>query len=227
MAAYDLEEQEQLDELKTWWKMHGNLVTAVITVAAMAVLAWQGWNWWQRNQAAQASGLYGGVQIAAAQKDAKRARELAGELIDKYSGTTYAGLAALLSAKAQADGGDIKSARAQLAWAADNAKDNGVRDLARLRLAAVLLDENAYDEALGKLTAEPAAALAPRFGELRGDILAAQGKAAEAKTAYEAAIAKLDALIKEGGSEARAHGPYREMLQSKLDALAGGRGEGK
>jgi predicted negative regulator of RcsB-dependent stress response len=223
MAAYDLEEQEQLDELKTWWKMYGNLVTAVITAAAVLVLAWQGWNWWQRNQGTQASGLYGGVQLAAAQNDAKRARELAGELIEKFSGTTYAGLAALLSAKVQADGGDPKSAKAQLAWAADNARDDSVRDLARLRLATLLFDEKAHDEALARLAAEPAASLAPRFSELRGDILTAQGKAAEAKVAYETAIAKLDAIIKESGSEARGHAPYRDLLQGKLDGLGGGK----
>ena len=222
MAAYDLEEQEQLEELKTWWKMHGNLVTAVVTVAAVAVLAWQGWNWWQRNQSAQASGLYSGLQLAVAQKDVKRTRELAGELIDKYSSTNYAGLAALLSAKALADGGDSKSARAQLAWAVDNAKDDGVRDLARLRSAAVMLDEKANDEALKQLAAEPTPSLAPRFNELRGDILAAQGKITEAKTAYEAAVAKLDAIIKSADSEGRAHGPYRDMLQSKLDVIGGG-----
>lgn len=221
MAAYDLEEQEQLEELKTWWKMHGNLVTTVVTVAAVAVLAWQGWNWWQRNQAAQASGLYSGVQLAVAQKDVKRAREQAGELIEKYSSTHYAGLAALLSAKVLAEGGDGKSARAQLAWAADNAKDDAIRDLARLRMAAVLLDEKAPDEALKQLAQEPTAGLAPRFNELRGDILLAQAKAAEARTAYEAALAKLDVLIKSAvDSEARAHAPYRDMLQSKLDALA-------
>lgn len=220
MAAYDLEEQEKLDELKTWWKMYGNLVTGVVTVAALAVLAWQGWNWWQRTQAAQASALYGGVQAAAAQKDPKRARELAGELIDKFSGTTYAGLAALISAKVQAEGGDMKSARAQLAWAADNVGDEGLRDLARLRLAAVLLDDKAYDEALAKLAAEPLPAFAPRFNELRGDILIAQGKAAEARAAYEVALAKLEPLMKDGSTEARAHGPYRDMLQAKLDAVA-------
>jgi predicted negative regulator of RcsB-dependent stress response len=223
MAAYDLEEQEQLDELKTWWKMYGNLVTAVVTAAALAVLAWQGWNWLQRNQAAQASALYGGVQAAVAQKDTKRARELAGELIDKFSGTTYAGLAALMSAKTQMESGDMKSARAQLGWAADNAKEEGVRDLARLRLAAVLFDDKAYDEALARLAAEPSPALAPRFNELRGDILAVQGKAGEAKAAYQAALARLDSMTKDGSSDARAHGSYRDMIQAKLDSVGAGR----
>jgi predicted negative regulator of RcsB-dependent stress response len=223
MATYDLEEQEQIDELKTWWKMHGNLVTAVMVLVALAVLGWQGWNWWQRNQAAQASALYGGVQMAAGQQDVKRLRQLAGELIDKYSTTTYAGLAALLSAKVQAESGDAKSAQAQLAWAADNARDEGVRDLARLRLAALLLDDKSYDEALKRLTPDPAPAFAPRFDELRGDILAAQSKITEARSAYEAALTKIDAVLKEGGSEARVIAAYRELLQGKVDALGGGK----
>jgi predicted negative regulator of RcsB-dependent stress response len=220
MAAYDLEEQEQLDQLKTWWKMYGNLVTALVTAAALVALGWQGWNWWQRSQSAQASGLYGALQQAAAQKDAKRVRELAGELIDKYSGTSYAGLGALISAKAQVDGGDVKTAQAQLTWASQHAGDEAVRDLARLRLAAVLLDEKSYDQAAKLLSPDPAPAFQPRFSELRGDILAAQGKLAEARAAYQAALEKLAAASKETSeAEGARRGPYRDMLQLKLDAL--------
>jgi predicted negative regulator of RcsB-dependent stress response len=221
MAAYDLEEQEQLDELKTWWKMHGNLVTTLVTVAALVVVAWQAWNLWQRTQAAQASGLYAGVQEAMSRGDAKRSRELAGELIDKFSGTPYAAMAALLSAKAQTEGGDMRTAQVQLAWAVEHAKNDGIRDLARLRLAAILLDQKAYDDALKQLAVEPAAPLAARFGEMKGDILAAQGKSAEAASAYEAAIAKVDTVIKEGGSAAAVSTNYREVLQAKRDSLGG------
>lgn len=216
MAVYDLEEQEQLDELKTWWKQYGNLVTAIAMAVSVAVVGWQGWNWWQRNQSAQASAIYSAVEQASAQQDAKRVRELAGELIDKFSGTAYAGMAALLSARAQVEAGDAKGARLQLAWAAENARDEAMRDLARLRLAAVMLDEKAHDEALKQLAAEPAAAFAPRYAELRGDILSAQGKKAEAKAAYETALAKLDALEKSGGGNL--HGPYRDMLRAKGDS---------
>lgn len=217
MAVYDLEEQEQLDELKTWWKVYGNLVTAIVVALALAVLAWQGWNWWQRQQAAQASAVFSALQAATAQRDAKRARELAGELIDKYSVTSYAGMGALLSARAQVDAGDAKSARVQLAWAAENARDPGLRDLARLRLAAVMLDEKAYDEAIKQLAAEPAASYAPRFAELRGDILAAQGKVAEARTAYDLVLTKFDALARD--DENRQRGGYKEMVQTKRDSL--------
>lgn len=218
MATYDLEEQEQIDELKTWWRMYGNLVTAVAVAVALVVVGWQGWNWWQRKQSAEASVLYSAMQDAAAMNDAKRTRDIAGELIDKYSGTAYAGMAAMFSAKTQADGGDAKTARAQLAWAADNAKEDALRDLARLRLAALLLDDKAYDEALKQLAAEPAPAFAPRYAELKGDVLAVQGKPAEARAAYDAALAKLDALNKD---QAAARGPYHDVLKAKLDAVGG------
>jgi len=217
MATYDLEEQEQLDELKTWWTMHGSLVTGILVAVALAVAGWQGWNWWQRQQAAQASAVFSALQTATVQNDAKRARELAGELIDKYSVTNYAGMGALLAARVQAEAGDAKSARVQLAWAAENAKDPGLRDLARLRLAAVMLDDKAYDDALKQLAAEPAIAFAPRFAELRGDIFAAQGKSVEARNAYDLALTKFDALAKD--DENRQRGGYKEIIQTKRDSL--------
>jgi predicted negative regulator of RcsB-dependent stress response len=217
MAAYDLEEQEQLDELKTWWKMYGNLVTGLLLVIALAMAGWQGWNWWQRQQAAQASVVFANLQAAAMQRDVKRVRELAGELVDKYSVTAYAGMGAMLAARVQVDTGDARNARVQLGWAAENAKDPGLRELARLRLATLLLDEKSYDEAMKQLATEPLAPFAPRFAELRGDILAAQGKAAEARTAYESALTKLAALAKD--DEARQRSGYKDVLEAKRDAL--------
>lgn len=219
MATYDLEEQEQIEELKTWWKLHGVLVTGVITAAAVAVVGWQGWQWWQRGQAAQAAQLYGGVQQALAQQDVKRVRQLSGELIDKYSGTAYAGMAAMLSGKVLAETGDLKSAQAQFGWAAEHAKDDGLRDLARLRQAIAFAEDKAYDEALALLSVPPAPALMPRYLEVRGDVLSVQGKSADARQAYDEALKALDAARKE---ESMPTGPYGEILQAKRDA-AGGR----
>jgi predicted negative regulator of RcsB-dependent stress response len=223
MAVYDLEEQEQLDELKTWWKRYGNVVTGILFAAAVGLAAWQGWNWWQRNQAVQASAVFSGLQQAAGQGDAKRVRELAGELIDKYSGTSYAGMGALVSARIQVDRGDAKNAQVQLAWAAEHARDAGLRELARLRLALVLLDEKSYDAALKQLAIEPSAPFAARYAELRGDILAAQGKLGEAVAAYALALEKVDAMMKKDEAGAEAHAAYREVLQSKHDALGAGK----
>ncbi len=219
MATYDLEEQEQISELKTWWRMYGNLVTAVLLAVSAGVVGWQAWNWYQRTQAAEASVIYAAVQKGAMERDAKRVREAAGELTEKYPGTAYAAMAALTSARMQFDAGDLKTARAQLQWVADKARDRDLRDLGRLRLAHVLFDDKALDEALKLLADEPVPAFAARFGELKGDILLAQGKNAEAKAAYQAALAKQDAAEKAEGSQGGRETRYRDLLQVKLDSL--------
>lgn len=222
MAAYDLEEQEQISAIKAWWERYGTLVTALVTVLAVAVVGYQLWNWYQRGQSAQAAVLFAAVQKAAAEKDAKTVRERTGELLEKYSGTAYAGMAALISGKVQFEAGDLKTARAQLTWAAENARDVELRDLARLRVAYVLFDEKAYDEALKQVEKEPLAAYAARFAELRGDVYAAQDKRAEARAAYQSALARLDDIQKSGIEFGRAPTPYRELLQTKLEALGEG-----
>lgn len=219
MAVYDLEEQEQIDELKTWWKQYGSLVTGLVLAVTVIMAAWQGWNWWQRNQAVQAGGVYSLIERAAGAHDAKKVREATGELIDKYSGTSYAGMAALLSAKMQMESGDRKTAKLQLGWVMDNAHGSDLRDLARLRLASVLLDEKAYDEALKLLVSESATPFAPRFSETRGDIFSAQGKLGEARSAYQAALNKIDEAQKISADQRR--GQYRDLLHVKLESLGG------
>jgi len=204
MAHYDLEEQEQIDTLKTWWKMYGNLVTGVVVAASLGVIGWQGWNWYQRNQVAQASAIYGVLEQAVATNDVQKTKAAAGELAEKYGRTGYAALGALLAAKQSFEAGDLKTARVQLTWATENARDE-VRDLARLRLAAVLLDDKAFDEALKQLDAAHAAAFDARFLEMKGDVLVAQGKKPEARAAYKAALDK-------GGAGG-------ELLRQKLDNL--------
>ncbi|HNL98635.1 MAG TPA: tetratricopeptide repeat protein, partial [Accumulibacter sp.] len=146
MATYDLEEQEQIAELKAWWKQYGNLVTTLATVASLGVIAWQGWNWYQRNQAVQASAAYAVLQKAVLDNDAQRIKAASGELLEKYGSTTYAALAALKAAHMASAANDAKTAKLQLQWVAEHASDD-LRDLARLRLATLLIDEKAYDEA--------------------------------------------------------------------------------
>ncbi|MGE5470792.1 MAG: tetratricopeptide repeat protein [Bacteroidota bacterium] len=208
MAHYDLEEQEQIASLKTWWKMYGNLVSGVVVAASVAVIGWQGWNWYQRSQTAQASAIYGVLEQAVAARDAQKIKAAAGELAEKFGGTSYAALGAMLAAKQSFEAGDLKTARTQLTWAAEHGKDE-LKDLARLRLAAVQLDEQAYDEALKQLEAAHAEAFDGRFLEMKGDVLVAQGKKADARAAYKAALDK---------SEGKA-GSARELLQLKLDSL--------
>ncbi|HQO29936.1 MAG TPA: tetratricopeptide repeat protein [Accumulibacter sp.] len=226
MATYDLEEQEQIAELKAWWKQYGNLILGLLTAASLAVLAWQGWNWYQRNQAAQASAIHAVLQKAIQDKDMQRVKAASGEMVEKFPATALAPLAALSAAKAFHDTGDAKTAKLQLAWVVEHGRDE-VRDLARLRLATLLIDEKAYDEALQHLATPGSAAFAVRFADGRGDVLAAQGKKSEARAAYQSALDKLIEAEKAPGEknslqDARANAAYRELLQLKLDSLGDG-----
>ncbi|WP_301102736.1 tetratricopeptide repeat protein [Propionivibrio sp.] len=225
MATYDLEEQEQLAEIKTWWKQHGNLLINMLTAVALVVIAWQGWSWYQRNQAAQASLVYNVLQKAVVDKDSQRTKAASGELLEKFGSTSYAALGALTTAKAMIDAGDVKTAKLQLLWVIEHGRDE-LRDVARLRLAAVLLDEKDFVQALQQLEGTVSPGFEARFADNRGDILSAQGKSAEALAAYQGALARLDDANSKGRNlaqswQGQSNAVYRELLQQKLDALGG------
>ena len=209
--AYDLEEQEQLATLKGWWKDNGNQVLAVIATAAIAAAAWQGWRMWQANQAQQAAAQYEALLKAAQTGDAKALRDAGGTLVESYSRTLYSSMGALASARFYFERGDGKNARAQLQWAFEHSPSEELRDIARLRLAALLLDEKAHDEALALLDAKHSAPLDAQYAVLKGDILSAKNKPAEAKAAYRLALEKSDARSS----------AFRAGVQLRLDALGG------
>lgn len=214
MAAYDLEEQEQLAEIKSWWKQHGNKVVGALLAASLTVAGWQGWNWYQREQAAQASAIFSVLKEAAERGDSQRVKAASGELLEKFGSTPVAALGALTAARAAFDAGDVKTARAQLGWVVENGKDEA-RELARLRLATLLIDEKAWDEALRLLDGPVAEGFAARFADVRGDVLAAAGRQTEAAAAWKQALAALAT----GAVPARdANSPYRELLRLKLEA---------
>jgi predicted negative regulator of RcsB-dependent stress response len=210
MATYDLDEQERLDELKAWWKRWGNLV---LTVLAIVLASAAGWRWWQNhtlNQSLQAATVYDTLTRSLAAGNAKAALESGSVLVDQYGKTAYAPRAALLMARLNVDSKELKSARTQLEWVIANTKETALRDLARLRLAGVLLDEKQYDAALKQLDSPHSDAFAARFDDLKGDILLAQGKQGEARAAYQSAFGKL-----------AEDNPYRNIVELKLDAVGG------
>ncbi len=215
MAVYDLEEQEQIDELKAWWNKWGNLITSIAVACAVASVGWQGWKWYQRQQSAEAAGLFAVVEKAAAAGDAAAAREATGKIVGEYGSTPYATLASLRSAKIQADAGETDNAALPLEWVMKHADLPAVRDIARLRLAAVRLNAGDAAAAESLLTDPVDETLMVRYNDLRGDALVAAGKPAEARAAYEAAIESLNASPVVGDRSI-------EIIRLKRDALAGG-----
>ncbi|RQR57914.1 hypothetical protein DIE18_22065 [Burkholderia sp. Bp9125] len=209
MSYHD--EQESIESVKAWWARWGNLTTWIVLAALVVAAGFNGWNYWQRRQAAQASGLYEQVQKAAASNDKATMARAAADMEDKYGSTPYAQMTALSAAKVLYAAGDIAGAKAQLQWAVDHAKDDEYKQIAKLRLASLLLDEKAYDAGLALLSGTPADAFKGLVADRRGDLLAAQGKVDDARTAYKLA---LDGLPKEDMSA-------RQLVQFKLDALGG------
>ena len=209
----DLEEQEQVAELKAWWKQHGNLIVSAVLAAALAFAGWQGWRWYSANQAAQAAAHFDTLAKAAQAGDAKALRDAAGTLIESYPRTLYASMGALVAARFHFDRGDLKAAKAQLEWVIERAPSEDFRDIARLRLAAILLDEKTPDEALKLLEAKHGAAYESQYAALRGDALLAKSQPAEARAAYQLA---LDKAGQEQGQSA-----FRESVRMRLEALGG------
>ena len=206
--AYDLEEQEQIDRLKAWWEQYGNLVLLTATAALLTIAAFHGWRYYSRTQAVSALALYEQLETAERGGEHKKVRDIAAQIVDKYGRTVYATMGALAGAKAAFMTGDLPAAKAQLKWVTDSARDEEIRDIARLRLAGVLLDEKNYDEALKLLDTKPVEAMTGLYADLRGDVLAAQGRSAEARSAYQLALDKSEA-----------NSPYRATIQLKLDGL--------
>jgi predicted negative regulator of RcsB-dependent stress response len=207
MSYHD--EQESIESFKAWWAQWGNATTWIVLIALVAAAGWNGWNFWQRRQAAQAAVLYEQVQQAVVSGDKAKVTRVAADMEDRYGSTAYGQMTALDAAKALYDAGDEAAAKAQLQWAVDHAKDDEYKEIAKLRLAGLLLDEKAYDQGLALLNDTPPDAFKALVADRRGDLLAAQGKRDDARTAYQLA---LDTVAKNDTSA-------RQLIQFKLDAL--------
>ena len=209
MASHlNLEEQEQLDRVKQLWKQYGNLVTWVVIIALGGFAAFHQYQNWQRGQGAKAAAMYDELEQAAQAADVKKVERVFEDLRREYPSTVAAEQGGLLAAKLQFDAGQPDAARATLDWVAANASEKEYKVLAGLRLAGLLLDQKKPDEALKALPAEVPPSFKGLLEDRRGDILHAQGKHAEAKAAYQAALAELDPRL-----------DYRRLVEAKVTSL--------
>jgi predicted negative regulator of RcsB-dependent stress response len=204
----DLQEQEQLDALKSFWKTYGNLVTWTLILVLTAFAAWNGWNWWQRDQAMKAGAMFDELERAAQVGDAEKVGRVFGDLKERYARTAYAQQGGLLAARVQSDRGQADAARASLQWVSEKALEDEYRSIARLRLAALHFEAKRYDEALRELDAATAPSFAALVADRRGDVLLAPGKKDEARAAYRAAWAAMDDTL-----------DLKRLVDAKLTAL--------
>lgn len=204
----DLEEQERIDVLKDWWKRWGNAISLALGITILALASWQGWRYYNGVKAREAAVAFAAIGDSSAALDAKKIRDATAVLIEKFPNTAYAPKAALLAAKVNYDGGDAKSAQAQLNWVIEHSQDSGLREIARLRLAAIAIDAKRFDEAEKLLGGAHQSAFEALFLDMRGDLALARSKHAEARAAYQAALAKFGK-----------HDAYRQVVEVKLNAL--------
>ena len=204
----DLEEQEQLDELKAFWNRFGNLITWALIVVLAGFAGWNGYQYWQRSQSAQAAALYDEVDRAAKAGDVAMVERAFTDMKDKFSSTTFAQQAGLLAAKTLFEKGNVDASKAALTWVAAQSSEDGYQSVARLRLAGVLLESKSYDAAMQQLSGSFPKEFEPLVADRKGDVFALQDKKAEAIAQYKTAYAGLDE-----------RDDYRRIVEIKLNSL--------
>jgi predicted negative regulator of RcsB-dependent stress response len=204
----DLEEQEQLDQLKHFWNQYGNSITWLLIVVLGGVAAWNGYQWWERNQSAQAAAMYDEVERMVQGGDVAKAERAFVDMKDRFSGTVYAPQSGLLLAKMAYAAGKKEAARDALAWVSEKASDKGLSAVAQLRLAGLQMEDKSFDAALMTLNGVAAPEFSALVADRRGDIFALQGKKEEAKAQYLLAFKAFEPQTE-----------YRRLVEVKLNAL--------
>ena len=210
MATLDLQEQEQVDALKHWWKDNGKSVILAVVLVLAVFAATKGWQSYKEKQASDAASMFAELSKPVNSNDSKRINEMAAAVMDKYGSGAYAPRAALLAAQANIQAKDNVHAKSQLQWVIDHSGEAALKDVARLKLASLLLDEKNYADALTLLNATHPDSFNGLYADLKGDVLNAQGKTDEARAAYQQSLNKIDSKS-----------PYYSLIQMKLDALGG------
>lgn len=206
---YCHDEQESITRLKLWWVQWGSIVTWIALAMLIIAVAWNIWNFWQRREAKYAAVLYDQVQQAVHLGDKAMVNRIAVDMEKRYGGTAYAQLTALTAAKELYAVGDTIGAKMQLQWATKYAKNSEFRQLAKLRLASLLLDEQAYEQGLALLAEPESDQFIGIVADGRGDLLAATGKHEEARVAYKRALN----LLPQNDIA------FRQLIEFKLDEL--------
>ncbi len=204
----DLEEQEQLDQIKHFWKQYGNAITWVLIVVMGAFASWNFYGYWQRNQAQQAAVLFDEVDRAVLAADAARMERVFGDMKDKFASTVYAQQSALLVARQYVNLGKSDAAKAALAWVSEQSAEAGYQALARLRLAGISIESKNFDEALKLLSMSYPASFEALVADRKGDVFVLQGDKVKAIAEYEKAHRLFEPRTE-----------YRRLVEVKLNAL--------
>lgn len=204
----DLEEQEQLDQLKHFWNQYGNLITGLLVVVLGAFAAWNGYQYWQKRTAAQASVMFEEVDKVLRSGDLVLAERVFGDMKERFASTVYTQQAGLSLAKLAYQSGKTDLAKTSLSWVGASQADAAYASIAKLRLVGIHIESKEFDLAAKVLGETYPASFVALVADKQGDLLMAQGKSAEAVVEYRKAWAGLDSRA-----------DYRRLVSVKLGAL--------
>lgn len=212
--AFDLEEQEKIDQVKAWWDRFGGLVSSLLTVVLVVIVGYYAWGWYQNYQAEKALGYYDTINSAIknARPDANdkiRIQEALTALQQDYVGTAYPARASLLASKYFIEKKDLAAAQKAVQWVINESKEVEMLPVAQLQLASILMDQQKWDEALVQV-ANPPADFQAVFLDRRADILLAKGQQKEAVSTWKEALAV-----------AGVEPSFVRMVELKLSVLGG------
>ncbi len=200
-------DDEQLEAIKGWWKKNRTPLLGGIIIGAVALFGTRGWMNHQEQQGISASAEYEQLQVEMSAGNLDALTRRGDYLIENYSRTPYAVLAAFALAKVYVEQGDLAAAAHRLQWAVDHAKTPEMTHIARLRLARVMAADGRGQQALALLEGVEPGAFAASYEELKGDLYAEIGQTDRARRAYQSAVNALDV------------GAGAEIVQMKLDGL--------
>jgi predicted negative regulator of RcsB-dependent stress response len=208
MATLDLEEQQQIDNLKAFWAKWGNLISGVVTVGLLAFAGWNGWHEWQRRENVAAGRAYDAVEAALQTQDTKAAAGLWAQMQTEHPRTTYTTQAGLVLAQSQIAQSQRDEATQVLTWVGTKGQPALLKELALLRLSGLHLEAERFAEAEKALAGIQDPAYAALVADRRGDLAQLQNKPDEARVQYEKAYLGLTDQQN-----------YRRLVEAKLMAL--------
>ena len=184
--AYSIEEEQEINQLKDWWKENGKTIIVAFILGVGGMFGWRYWQAHQAEQIAQASAQYDAL-IYSAQQDEQAKKANIEQFVQANSKTAYAVFALLDEAKKAAEKQDFAAAEANLNQALTQSQDEVLTSIVALRLSAVQFQLGQLDNALTTLNQVKGESFNARKAILTGDIQIAKGDKVAAKNSFEQA----------------------------------------
>ncbi|NKB47074.1 MAG: tetratricopeptide repeat protein [Legionellales bacterium] len=207
MSDY-LTDEEQWQRIKTFWQYYGSWILIAVLTVTLVVF---GWRWLEQRQLAQAtegSIIYQQLLVSLAEQDTDAMMAQANQLIETLPKSVYAHLGTLFLAREAVYDGEYETALTYLKWVLQQTKQKPFAQIARLRMARILIAQENYLEAQQILATVDDAKYLPLIEEIRGDIWVALGEIEQARQAYDSALQQLPSA-----------GTTRPVLAMKLYSL--------